>query len=228
MILVHCIRLEQSYDLTTGNAQTYLILGLPNGKEAKALIDEDTAADILSRPTSSETLAAPTKEEPTFPASAPISTAGLQPAAKAPEPVEQLVEWQSVSDEELSPVMKLALHKLGVPAQLPVGVLRQICSQIVDQFTPEDWQSVSPEVAPPVEAIPRPPAPAPPPAVPRAPLQQVTWATGQPIMAASRPPRTVPKDDKGYPIVPRTGVSSEQVLGGSAGGIRDAHGVQSI
>jgi hypothetical protein len=133
------------------------------------------------------------------------------------EDVSAVVNWASLPDAILGSQLKRALTVLGVPNEVLAPELRELVKGIQEEFTEEDWTEVNQAYV--RQAGVPPPSPAPPPAPvqpapPRPPVGQVTWSDGAPVLPQSRPARTVPKDDMGYPIVRGAGVDPDAVIGG--------------
>lgn len=151
--------------------------------------------------------------------------------AEMPEPAPEgpMVRWSELPDEMLHPLMKAALAQVGTPALLSGSHLQVRVENIQNTFTEEDWNQldallngmndkVEAEVAeitqtptPAQQAdqeyrdaleLMQPDAPKKPKRKPAPALGAVQWANGAPIIAQSKPARTVPKDDYGNPMVP--------------------------
>jgi hypothetical protein len=217
------VAVEQRVDLTNGRVDNFLVMRLPNGKETRAPVDTETVQELIAEMTGDRTA----NPEP----ATAVATAEVSAPA---EPEEEKIDWRLIPNNELPLLVKTALKELAVPDMLTPTMLNTMVQQLTERFGDEDWAHVreimeaesKAPAQPPVEAPAPDPPPvikAPPPAAP--PVGQVQWADGSPIApSASAPMRTVPKDDKGYPIVGGL-VDPGAVVGGTG---TDEDGVGSI
>jgi len=133
--------------------------------------------------------------------------------AEAPEA--ETVDWGKLSDEILSPAMKAAFLHLKIPSRLTPAQVRSIEEEVMGKFGDDEWEevlgplaaSMAPKAQVAAPAAPSPPQPAPP-------LGQVQWADGAPMLANTRPSRTVPKTSMGYPIPQNGTIDPGEMVGG--------------
>lgn len=115
------------------------------------------------------------------------------------------VKWMEIPEQLLDMRTKYAMMALNLPEILPVSNVAQIKEALLREYSEADWamvelkmrssqepQAQSPPKKKPkqLEHPPKPPG--------------VEWGEGA-AMRPSVPSRTVPKDDRGYPIVSRKG-----------------------
>lgn len=133
--------------------------------------------------------------------------------------------------------LKAALTYLNVPQTLTINALNNLIQQVNERFGAEEWAEVQERFpnwdvtaqpqASPQPPIPQPVQPAPQPVpqptqqpVPTAGLQpappvgQVQWADGSPMIPGTVRGRTVPANEKGYPILNDGTVDPGEVVGG--------------
>lgn len=216
------IRVDQTMDLNGGGLTNFVVFRLEDGTECKAAVDLDTMERVLqlSAQPQEEGPLGSTQEEQMAAAQAHAAQqeARLQEElqrkiaeAHQPEPpaAPVLIEWMKLPDNIISPMMKAAMVKLGLPAEMTEQSIIEATTQIAEGFTEDDWKATL--GVPPVQK-------AAPPAVPglqRPPQPQVRFSDGTPIVGGGVPSRTVPKDDMGYPVVRNAGVDPGEVVGGS-------------
>jgi len=208
------VAIDQRYEFGVGGQQlnNYLVMRLPNGKEARASIDSATAKDLLA-------LDAEVSSE------SPSDPGPFVPDDASEEQVSEdaLVDWASLPDHTLSAEMKKAFVLLEVDKRITYELLDNVRKSVTENFSQEDWDQAltlgqpitrKPQVAAPVKQEVA-PAPA---------VGQVQWSNGSPIVASTAS-RTVPKDDMGYPILSDGSVDPYTSLGGES---RDEDGVGSL
>lgn len=126
------------------------------------------------------------------------------------EALEKPVQWQSLPDDVLAPLMKRAMVTLNLPEVMTLGQVYAHAQSIQENLTNEDWmllraqedQEAAPEkqdwnpnlnhgLAPPMGVQPQTPA-----------SGQVTWADGTPIIPgqAASPQRKLQADSRGNPV----------------------------
>jgi len=231
MINVNVVAIDQRYALGAGGQlQNYLVLRLPNGAEARAAIDTETAKMFLVLDAKNNQGAI--SQEP----SAPITSAGWEiphtptpQTQQAPQPVPEetgptLFDWMALPDDTLPAYMKAAFTKLELPGRMTPDQINNMVREVSEKFGPEEWQEALGDGW--KELLPRAaPAPAPAPR-PQPALGVVAWADGSPMVAGtSTRGRTVPKTDMGYPILNDGSVDPGEVV---AGGEQDEDGVGSL
>jgi hypothetical protein len=235
-MIAEVVRIDQTLDLNGGGITNFVVFRVGDELELRAAVDEDTMQRVLVLvgakeepeeepvPERNPLPGWPTPEEAAAQQQAQLQAemdariAELQQAQKqaaaAPpipktEPV--LIEWMSLPDNIISPMMKAAMVRLGMPTEMSVDSLQQATEQIAEKFTEADWQATLGEPAI-QKAGPRVPVV---PGLGRAPQPKVTFSDGTPMVPGGTPARTVPKDDMGYPIVQGAGVDPGEVVGGS-------------
>ncbi len=233
---IRVIAIDQRLALgTQGEMQNFLVLELPNGKEARAAIDLETTKQLLQLDAEDLSLSDgsngagqpavqhnPVDTSWNVPAES-VSTMGLQPPSQQPQqPMEatgpivgateaETVEWAKLADEILHPSMKAAFLHLKMGPRLTPAQIRSIEQEVHEKFGPEEWQEVLGPLAESMMPQRRQPAAAPQPAPA---LGAVQWADGAPMVSHTRPSRTVPKTKMGYPIPQDGTVDPGEVVGG--------------
>jgi len=200
---VEILSIDQVYLLSSDTLQDFVTLQLPNGVQVRAVL-ENGQSDVIIKCVQEQNQAA---EEPAEEA----ALLEEQPAEQAPTPT---VRWIDLPDETLPERFKRALLSLGVSTVLEPVALSRLVIDISNQFTEADWENVlgatqDVEVEPAVEVTPVAPPPA-----PSGPARgEVQWVNA--VVHQSKPARTVPKDEYGYPIVSKAGLDPSAVLGNS-------------
>lgn len=224
-MLAEVVRVDQTLDLNGGGLTNFVVFRFGNGVECRAQVDDSTLNGVLVW---AEKVRGQNQPDPTPPP---------DPAPRAPEPglsneqlkraeleaemqrkIEemrwknepeepQLIEWMSLPDNVISPMMKAAMIRLGLPSKMTEASISEATTQIAEKFTEEDWRATlgspqQPRARVPITGL-QPPQP------------RVQFSDGSPIIPGSVPSRTVPKDDMGYPIVQGAGVDPGEVVGGS-------------
>lgn len=234
MINIIAKRIDQSFNLETMEHENYLVFELPNGTELTSLIDIETAEYVIklsangsmpsrvSVPTPPEHVNVAIKD---MPVKEPVSE---EDTGVVQEGQEAIYRWSELPDESLSRLMKTAFQLVGAPPEMTAADIQGLINSISEDFGEEEWESVKQAEAmqtdepamkeTPVMSRPNPqPKEKPKPAV-----SQPTWHDGSPIMSGSRPPRTVPADEMGYPVVDNNDVDPGEIV---AGGDVDEDGV---
>ncbi len=232
MINIRATRIDQSFSLENGAMQNFLIVTLPDGSELRAPITDEQVEQLVKEVSGTngagvahdmvglgEEVVTPWNgKTPTYP-DPPVQTIGaespeqdevnaqalfnqLQEEAE-PEPTGELINWGALPNEMLTVTMKAAFRLLGAAPQMSYADVQQLSSNIADTFGEEDWAKVRASLAPAQAAPPKPP------------IGQVQWADGSPMVAGSKPARTVPKDAAGYPVVDNEVDPGEIVVTGS-------------
>ena len=225
-MIAEVVRIDQTLDLNGGGITNFVVFRLGEEIELRAAVDEATMQRVLV------IVGAKDEEEaeipPPMPTPAEIAAqhrarlqeemdakiAELQAkraAAPIPKAEPALIAWMSLPDSIISPMMKAALVRLGLPAEMTTESLQSAVEQIAEKFTEADWQATLGEPAI-QKAGPRAPVI---PGLGRAPQPKVLFTDGTPMVPGGTPARTVPKDDMGYPIVQGAGVDPGEVVGGS-------------
>ena len=237
MINVQVVALDQRYVFGANGQQlqNYAVFILPNGTEARAAIDTDTAKQLLVMDAEGVNGAngaayqqapppAPAPQEsPSFPSSGwdlpeeehkPRIT-GLQPAPLQPATDMETVEWMGLPDEVLAPAIKAAFSHLDMGERMTPVMIRSMEKEILEKFGAEEWEEVLGEgwqqMLPRMEPQARPPQRAP----QQPPIGQVQWANGAPMISGQSRSRTVPKTDMGYPVLNDGTVDPGEVVGGT-------------
>lgn len=219
--------------------QNYVVIELPGGAEVRAPIDEELVKHLMVMDAGEE----PRPPQPHPPApKKPSRTAGLRPPRPEPAPLTadeatfggpeveepsseaETVKWMSLPDSVLSPAMKAAFTKLEVAERLNPMQVRGIEREVNEKFGPDEWEEVlgpnwSVILGRPAQPSLRAPATTKAPAVP---IGEVAWADGSPMLSGTRPSRTVPKNEYGYPVLNDGSVDPGEVVGGSD---RDEDGI---
>lgn len=208
--------IEQRIILATGALQNYVVIQLPGGKETRAPIDLETTKQLLEGAPMSEVRTQPVTPPPEALAPPPPPPPAPEPEhAPEPDTGEEPVEWASLPDEVMHPLMKAALVRLNVAPILPVSNLTSLVEQINERFSQEDWQELqAAQASPPAPApAPAPPAEEPPPPAPV--ISGIRWADGRPIVPGlMNRGRTVQKDEMGYPVAQDGEVDPGEIVGG--------------
>lgn len=172
--------------LLNGKSQlvTFLTLELPNGEKVSAQVAPDVAQTLISLvPESTEELELPsvhvdvplqTRTHP-LPVQPPATEQAPEDeifsASDQPEEPEQQIEWAALPDEHLSPQMKKILQDLGAAPVMPATSLVALVDQITERLI-EQKQT-----------------------------QQPQPVVGKPQQLQVARPKTVPRDEMGYPVV---------------------------
>ena len=168
---------------------TTINIKLPDGSYLSAQVDRSAAERILQLANADEP-----KVVPSFPPPVPIQEevyGGEDHQGPGIDP-DQVIDWSSLPDSDLTPQMKGILAEIGAPRHLPASELVTLVDKISERMM------VQASKAPPVGQVQR--------------LQPVR-------------PKTVPKDEMGYPIVPRT---VERDPGEMGPGVVDEDGIGQV
>jgi hypothetical protein len=125
----------------------------------------------------------------------------------------ELINWGSLPNEMLTVTMKAAFKLLGAQPQMTFEDIQQLANNVAENFGPEEWGKVQEQLerkAPVQQQQPRPA------------IGQVQWADGAPMVPGQNPGRTVPANEKGYPITEGEMDPGEVVV---SGGDTDEDGV---
>jgi hypothetical protein len=210
MNTLHAIRIDESHDLLTGGTHNFLVLGTEEGHEIRIRIGDDDLQRVVNAIAGGpldpdavvKEMQRPVRHPRVAPETAPVAAPEQVPdepqGMTEEEAVNTPIAWNELDDGVLSPVMKAAFFKLKAPMLMSPRAIMALVEDISSKFTAEDWREVTGQ-----DVVVEPPAPAPPPAPAqvRAPVRNVQWADGTPMMPGSVSGRTVPKDEMGYPIV---------------------------
>jgi hypothetical protein len=128
------------------------------------------------------------------------------------------VLWENLPNDLLHPLIKAALRQANTPPVLDGQHLQMRVNHIQSVYTEEDWVLLAEEIG---LSAPAPQAKKPARA-PAKPLGELRWQDGG-VVAQGRPPRTIPKNDVGAPMVP--GQVSIDGLVDRTGDNRDEMGV---
>ncbi len=178
------IAVDVRRSLQNGSTSTFITFLLPDLTQISAQVDAETAQQLIEKseagvddfarkadPAAEYDAAIEEAEQAEVDPSIPDSVEDIFSAAQeaAEEP---LVEWEALSDEQLSPALKRILKVADIPASLPATEL----VELIDAIQRQQAQQQAPQA----------------PAAP-------TVGKVQHLQPAPR--RTVPKDAMGYPIV---------------------------
>lgn len=171
--------LDQKMLLSGGDITTSLTLVLPNGSRVNAQVDPEAAQTIMSLHVEQGGIHKEPEDEAPYESNGLLSdpetdTDVFGASSASSASVEAFIVWSDLSDEHLSPKVKAILTSLGVPPSMPASKLVSLIDEITEKML-SDKLAQQPQVG----RVQRP-----------APLQ-MTRA------------RTVPKDEAGYPILPR-------------------------
>lgn len=236
MISIRAIRIDQHFNLSDGSVQNYLIVELPDGTELKAPLSEEQTEQVIRATVNGEEYNQPPAMrdrrhlEPQETEPSPVQMVGEQSdeqdevnaqalfdnLTQEPATEDRLINWGQLSNETLTVMMKAAFKMLGAPPQMTFADVQKLANNIAEQFGPEDWSQVQQRLT---TSKPK-PAPR---AVP--PINQVQWADGSPMVAGTKPARTIPKDDMGNPIIDGE-IDPGEVVAGT--GDIDEDGVSSL
>lgn len=203
MLTAEIIRVEQALNLHTRETENFLVFRIPSGTELRAVATEEVVESILAAADLDTEEAVP--EAPSPPPQVPLDS-------PKPPVLEEEVYWMDLGAEVLPDELKAAFSALSAPELLTMSAVIRLRDSILLEFQDEDWELLAktslPPVAPPKQEPPPPRQPQSPPG-----LDQVRWADGSAVFLQSRPARTVPKDDAGYPIVDSSRDPGEVVVG---------------
>jgi hypothetical protein len=166
--------INQVLSLRSGQMETRLTLSLPAGERVTAVISTEDLATVTEAMNGREA-ATVEKDGP--------------PEVEFNEQVdidlEEGVQWAMLPDEELPPFMKVELANAGVPDVIPLQQLLEYVAQISAMYEePDEKPQASPQSAQSAQAAP------------------ATPVIGRVVTNQGQPRRTVPMDEKGYPVVP--------------------------
>lgn len=150
------------------------------------------------------------------PRAVPVAVESSSPEEEESDPMAELVTWAELPEDVLPNHVKYAFADTGLPPQVSAAQVLQIRDAIVAEYTDSDWARLEAKITKQQPTPRSPPAPRPPP------IGVVEWGEGS-IMRPSVPSRTVPKDEKGYPIVKR---SANEVDPGEVAASADDDGVE--
>ena len=241
MINLRATRIDQTFSLEDGETQNFLVVQLPNGAEVKAPINDDQTDQIIKASMNGSEVGNEMSGALTDPdyisvvkTGPGVPIVGLQSPTSSQQDMQQvgvqsdeqdsanaqamydqlsgreessegeLINWGALPNETLTVTMKAAFKMLGAQPQLTFEDIQQLANNVAENFGPEEWGKVQEQIAikPPAQQQARPP------------IAQVAWADGAPMVSGSVPSRTMPANEKGYPIVDGEVDPGEVVSGG--------------
>lgn len=228
MIQANIVEVVQRMSLGSGTIRNYAVVEV-DGNRAEVEVSLEFFKMLVG--VAGEQEEAKTAESP---APSPVVTPP-QPHMELEPEKEQVLVWEELSDEVLSPMYKTALRVLNVPSRVTARGLQQVLDNINNEFTEEDWaqlstfEEVNQQVSSPASVSTvglsppaQPPVQAPPTSQPS--TGQVVWHDGSPILPQrTQSARTVPKNEWGYPIVSNADVDPGEVVG--SGDVVDEDGI---
>jgi len=170
-------RIDESYSLSTGQVETFLVLVLPGGARIRTAVDEDTARAVLeaSRSTTQALTTPPpvngqgTAEEWTPPET--FLDSYTLPETEPPPAGEPVVSWENLPESMLPREAKTVMLSASLPKTLPQSDFLSLRKQIMEKLGEQQ-------------------------------VGKVQWNGGARSNVTSVPRRTVPMDEKGNPLPP--------------------------
>lgn len=251
MIQANLLGVQQNFDFGSKRIRSFVVFEL-GGKHIRAEVEDiDEVQTLVSAGLDGAIPApepAPQAAPPMQPVAQPVAQQAPPPVPQAQQgDTERVVDWATIPDDIISPTMKQALHALEAPHAMESSKLRSLLKSIEEEFSADDWAEIGVQVEtvpqapvqeaaqvavaapypapgfPPPATAPQPPPPAPAPRA-AAPVGEVVWHDGSPILpGAGVRARTVQADEYGYPIVSNSDVDPGEVV--ERGGEGDEDGV---
>jgi len=159
--------------------ETRLTLSLPTGEKISAVISTEDLETLTS--------AMGAGEGPDMP-NEPEQPSEVEFNEPADIDLSDEVQWALLPDDELPPLIKVALANLEVPEVITLAELMEYVGQISAAAVDEQMEIAQPA---PQNVLQQQPAP-----------QEMAPIVGRVVTNQGRPRRTVPTDDHGYPVVP--------------------------
>jgi len=199
--------INQALILRDQKIETRLVLSLPNGRKISATVSDDDLKVLVEARTEEQMAEQPTEPVGTVAVAQgmvdELADPEMEDLARASSPEvpggSDLVVWASLPDDYLAPEMKQLLTELGAAPVMSVtdlvGLVNEISQaeglmeQVPEPAAPQPLMTHVPEGAPPYAPVQPQPS-------------QAQSAIGRVVVQRSKPARTVPKDEYGYPIVP--------------------------
>lgn len=173
-MIAEILKIEQSFDVETGELTNFAVMRLPNGVVVQAVLSEEDTAAVVD---------AASPEEPEYEEAVDMEPELAEPAAveetklAAPAEDEDLITWSLLPASILDPQVREVLEGAKLPERIPEAALRELIASVRDGLVEEARAALAKPVAPAAPSAPR-------------------------VQEAPRP-RTVSKDEAGNPIVPR-------------------------
>lgn len=177
---VEIIAVGGMQSLVDNNTTSHIILRMPNADQISVTVDGEIAQAILDGAFDGLRKA----EEPLRKANVPELDIDpgddvVQEIFSAPDVPEDMIEWRTLPEESLSTTMKQVLERADIPNELPASELVELIDAITRQENAQRAAQAAQASQPP--------------------QQQSTVGRVQQLRTPPR--RTVPMDEKGYPIV---------------------------
>jgi hypothetical protein len=220
------IAVDQRFDFRSGKILSYAVFEF-RGKEMRTEIDNvEEVKQLINVGLNGQSQ----QEEVTpHPGATPTPAGDMQPKGEAlftPEVSPQEAEdedpdvaWAEVEEDLIPPGMKKALAALQAPPVMALSALERLMNDVMEKFTPEQWEAVlhppqTASVPQPQQRVPATPQVVQPPQPVQPVAGAVTWADGRPILPGTQNRgRTVQADEWGYPIVDDAGIDPGEIVG---------------
>lgn len=201
---VQILKIEQSFDVESGDVAHYLVLQLPNDAVIQAIVGEEDVQAVVAATVGENVDGEGTVAEQEEPVEEPeVPTLEEERAAALSD---NLLEWRKLPDGILDSKVKKVLEEIGIPDQIAEPALAEVVETITTGLAKQAAEQL-------LKSGPTPAAPEAVAAVPQ--MKEVPR------------PRTVPKDEMGNPIVPRA-TRSAPVVERDPGEVVDEDGVMQL
>jgi hypothetical protein len=202
-MLVYIEGIQQNMSLQTGEVESFARLKLPTGEIISVPLDEEQIMKVMEASASGGEVQTPTEEAAEV---IQNTVAQYQPAEELQEEPGEMVRWAELPDNVLSDDIKEVLAASGVEEEMPMDRLVALVDSVTERLAELQGQDNPPRAAAiSPEQYAQWPAQQPvaqQPAVQPARRQQRQQPVGRVVVPQAPPVRTVPKDERGYPVVP--------------------------
>jgi hypothetical protein len=176
---VEITALDQSLSLGTGETSNYVVFLLPSGRYVRALVDDDTAAAVISEygqavVNGEEAAPRPREATRTLQSIPPPVEPWPSPPAELTPPAEEQVNWTTLPDTQLPPGMRQVFEASGIEPVLSRTDFDNLKLKILEKLRGSGKPTMG----------------------------EVVWDQGPQRQVKSAPRRTVPMDEAGNPIPP--------------------------
>jgi hypothetical protein len=176
-MVVEIVSIDQSFVLDgSGETHSYANIKLPSGDVVKIEIDED----VIQRLAASAGIEEPKRNGHSVTSPQQEVDTDLNSIFSEEEP--RKIEWAELAPAILHPQIKEAFVKLGLPMELTEEEIKFYADKVIEGVEAEQQTPVVQE----------------PPAVP-----QVQYVQDASVVRRVPPRKQVPKDEMGYPVVPK-------------------------
>lgn len=128
---VEIIAIEQMYVLFDRKTVTTLIVKLPSGTNVRVPVSDEEVVAILEANADTKVMT----EQPRVPRPAQPDRVAFEPSASdIPEAQQQMVDWMSVEDSVLPPIVKAEMQRRQLPVELPLQTVVDIAREIMGEI----------------------------------------------------------------------------------------------